>query len=94
MKKMRVNQEDISNFIAEKIFQDINKAYDWMESEIKSGTQIFYYNSYLISENYPTIIFSDVKSFNEWRKPLNVHREELLKRINNLKSGKTKNKKK
>lgn len=89
---MRINQEDISNFIAEKIFKDINEAYDWMESEIKSGTIIFYYNSYLISENYPTIIFSEAKSFREWRKPLNVHREELLKRINTLKSEKNKKK--
>ena len=87
MKNLRINQEDITNFIAEKIFKDINHAYDWMELEIQGGTQICFFDTHLTSNNFPTKVFSDVQSFQEWRKPLNIHREELLLRIKNLQSG-------
>jgi hypothetical protein len=42
---MRINQEDISNFIAEKVFKDIEEAYDWIETELNNGAQIYYYDS-------------------------------------------------
>ena len=87
--EFRINQEDISNLIAEKKIENITQIFDWIEREISNGITIKYYSSYLISDNFPTKEFASMDAeYLKWKDGLISQRKALLDRINNIKSGK------
>lgn len=85
-KQFRINQEDISNLLAEKKFEDITQIFEWLEKEINNGVTIKYYSSYLISDNFPSKEFSTINDdYKKWKENISTQRKALLERINKIK---------
>lgn len=86
MSEVRINNGDISNFLAEGNFKNFEAVYNWIEAEIENGNKISFYN---FSEDMsPVKSLSNHKDFQEWKVNDEKHRKELTERIEKLKSNK------
>jgi len=62
MKKFRLNQEDINDLIAHKAFNDREELFDALEVVLDEGFIVCFYSSYIINEDYPTIVLTILRN--------------------------------
>lgn len=86
MSEIRINNGDISNFLAEGKFENFEDVYNWIEFEIKNGNKISFYNS--SEDKNPQQKLSTQNDFQKWKSSDKKHRDELFERIEKIKSGK------
>lgn len=82
---MRINSEDITNYIVEKRFESIVEVYEWLELIILSGIKICYYDSYTTDSRYPSICFDNIEKFKIWKDERLEHRKKIEDFINKYK---------
>lgn len=85
MSTIRINQEDIYDYIKIGLFKDIEELLDWVNNIIKDGNRVSFYSSCIIPTGNPIVSFDKSADFLQWKTEFIENRKKTIEFIKNYK---------